>query len=212
VTELKPTVFVVDDDQAVRAALSLLIKSAGLQVKTFGSAQAFLRAYDPAHPGCLILDVRMRGMGGMELQEKLAAQGIAIPVIIITGHGDVPMAVRAVKRGAIDFIQKPFDDQVLLDRITQAVELNTQRRRQEAEQAEATAKLARLSPREREVMDLLVAGKGNKEIALALGLSRKTVDIHRSHVMLKLGVDSIADLVRLGLVQEAHRGPISPEV
>ena len=211
-TELKPTVFVVDDDQAVRAALSLLIKSAGLQVKTFGSAQAFLRAYDPAHPGCLILDVRMRGMGGMELQEKLAAQGIAIPVIIITGHGDVPMAVRAVKRGAIDFIQKPFDDQVLLDRITQAVELNTQRRRQEAEQAEATAKLARLSPREREVMDLLVAGKGNKEIALALGLSRKTVDIHRSHVMLKLGVDSIADLVRLGLVQEAHRGPISPEV
>jgi len=206
----KPTVFVVDDDEAVRQALGLLIRSAGLDVETYDSAKQFLEAYEPARPGCLVLDVRMPGMSGPELQEKLAAQRITIPVIIISGHGDVPTAVRAVKRGAVDFIQKPFDDQVLLGRIEQAISLDAETRRDQAEQADVAARLARLTPREREVMDLLVAGMASKQIAFKLGLSRKTVDIHRAHVMMKLGIDSLADLVRMGLTHEIRREQPGP--
>jgi len=201
--EMKPTVFIVDDDEAVRKALRLLIKSAGYGVETYGSAQEFLDAYDPTRLGCLVLDVRMPGMSGPELQERLSAQRIRVPVIIITGHGDVPMAVRAVKRGAIDFIQKPFDDRVLLERIEQAIELDARRQQQQLERARLEARMGRLTPREREVMDLLVTGKGNKEIAFELGLSRKTVDIHRAHIMMKLDLDSLADLLRIGLRNEA---------
>ena len=203
--DAKPTVFIVDDDQAVRKALSLLIKSAGLEVETHTSAQAFLETYDPARPGCLVLDVRMPGMSGPELQEQLSARGITIPVIIITGHGDVPIAVRALKKGAVDFIQKPFDGEVLLERVRQAIELDAQMRREQARRAEVAARLARLTPREHQVMGLLVAGRGNKEIALALGLSRKTVDIHRAHIMMKLGIDSLVELLRMGLAHQTDR-------
>jgi FixJ family two-component response regulator len=193
-----PTVFVVDDDEAVRKALKLLIESAGLKVLTFASADDFLAGYQPAWPGCLLLDVRMPGMSGLALQEKLLSEKILIPIIMITGHGDVAMAVGAVKKGAIDFLQKPFDDEVLLDRVRHAIEIDAERRVTAARQAEFDARLARLTPREHEVLNLLIDGKGNKEIALALGLSRKTVDIHRSHVMMKLGVDSLLEIAKMG--------------
>lgn len=203
--EPKPTIFVVDDDEAVRNALSLLIRSVGLGVETYASAQEFAQAYDPARPGCLVLDVRMPGMTGPELQEQLSRHQVHIPIIIITGHGDVPTAVRAVQKGAIDFIQKPFDDHVLLSRIEQAIALDAERRREQAKYADTETRIARLTPREREVMDLLVTGKGNKEIAFELGLSRKTVDIHRAHIMLKLGIDSLADLLRIGLQHKTNQ-------
>ncbi len=202
----RPVVFVVDDDEGVRKALSLLIRSAGLEVRTFDSAEAFLEDYSPGVAGCLVLDVKMTGMDGMTLQEELWNRGLDIPVIMMTGHGDVPMAVKAVQRGAIDFLQKPFDDQALLERIHQALALDARRRVEAGERALWAARLARLSAREREVMDLLVAGMGNKEIALKLGLSRKTVDIHRAHVMLKLGVESVAELVRVGLLHGSGPG------
>jgi len=202
----RPVVFVVDDDEGVRKALSLLIRSAGFEVRTFDSSEAFLEDYSPDAAGCLVLDVRMTGMDGMSLQEELWNRGLDIPVIMMTGHGDVPMAVKAVQRGAIDFLQKPFEDEVLLERIRQALALNAQRRVEAGERALWAARLARLSAREREVMDLLVSGLGNKEIALKLGLSRKTVDIHRAHVMLKLGVESVAELVRIGLLHGSGPG------
>jgi RNA polymerase sigma factor (sigma-70 family) len=198
----EPTVFVVDDDEAVRSAMRMLIKSSGLAVQTFASATEFLDTYEPTTPGCLVLDLRMPGLSGLELQEELNKRRITLPLIVVTGHGNVPMAVRAVKRGAVDFLEKPFDDQVLLQRIEQAIELDGRRRKHHAEQRAVVERIARLSPREREVMELLVEGLGNKEIALELGLSRKTVDIHRSHVMMKLGVDSLAELVRMGLTQK----------
>lgn len=198
----KPTVFVVDDDSAVRQALAMLMQAAGHPVKTCVSPQEFLESYDPSRSGCLILDVRMPGMTGLELQQKLVDAGAALPMILITGHGDVPMAVQAVKKGAVDFLLKPFDDELLLDRVAQAIELDARRRVEQQRKADVAARLARLSPREREVMDLLVTGLGNKEIALKLGLSRKTVDIHRAHVMMKLRIDSVAELVRLGLIHK----------
>lgn len=192
-----PTVFVVDDDEAVRRALKLLIMSAGMQVETFACAEEFLAAYDPDRPGCMILDVRMPGMSGLHLQDQLLTRKVTIPIIMVTGHGDVAMAVGAVKKGAIDFLQKPFDDEVLLERIEQALELDAGRRQSKARNAAFQARLDRLTPREQEVLDLLLAGKGNKEIALELGLSRKTVDIHRAHVMMKLGVDTLLDIAKL---------------
>jgi FixJ family two-component response regulator len=201
----EPTVFVVDDDEAVRKALKLLMESAGMRVETFASADAFLAQHDPSRPGCLILDIRMPGMSGLTLQDQLIARRINIPVIMITGHGDVAMAVGAVKKGAIDFIQKPFDDQALLDRVQQAVQIDAQRRQEHARRAEFESKLARLTPREREVLDLLISGKGNKEVALELGLSRKTVDIHRAHVMMKLGVDSLLEIARAGYISDSPR-------
>ncbi len=200
----QPTVFVVDDDEAVRRALKLLIVSAGMPVETYPSADEFLADYDPARPGCLVLDVRMPGMSGLALQEQLLAQNISIPVIIMTGHGDVAMAVGAVQKGAVDFLQKPFDDEVLLGRVREAIALDRETREKQARQAGFQAKLDRLTPREREVLDLLIAGKGNKEIALDLGLSRKTVDIHRAHVMMKLGVDSLLDIARSGYLPESQ--------
>jgi len=200
--EPRPTVFVVDDDEAVRCAVSLLIRSVGFEVETYASAQEFIDAYDERRPGCLVLDLRMPGMGGLELQEKLSREGSGIPVIIITGHGDVPMAVRAIKRGAVDFLEKPFDDRMLIDRVHQAIDMDARRRERDASRVGVAAQLARLTPREQEVMHFLVEGKGNKEVAFALGLSRKTVDIHRAHIMMKLGADSIVDLVRMSLLEE----------
>lgn len=193
------TVFVVDDDAAVRDSLSWLIKSVGLKVETFGSAQEFLAAVDKKKAGVVVLDVRMPGMSGLELQEKLGAEKILLPVIIITGHGDVPMAVRAVKSGAFDFIEKPFNDQVLLDRIQQALKRDVETRKVEGHRSEVSTKLALLTPREREVLDLVVAGNPNKVIAAQLGISCRTVEIHRGRVMEKMEANSLSDLVRLGL-------------
>lgn len=199
-TSSQPVVFVVDDDKAVRKTLSLMLKSIGMTVETYPSATAFLDAYRPSRPGCLILDVRMPGITGTELQEMLAQRQIDIPIIIITGHGDVRMAVRAVRKGAVDFIEKPFDDHLLLNRVQEAIHLDARRRHEKKQRAEVEALLARLTPREHEVMDLLAAGMANKEIAFQLGLSRKTVDIHRAHVMMKLGIDSLTELVRMQVI------------
>lgn len=191
------TVFVVDDDQAVRESLSRLMESVGHKVATYAGAQEFLDSYDPSRPGCVVLDIRMPGMSGLDLQEKLARDGVRIPVIIISGHGDVEKAVRAMKAGAVDFLRKPYKAKVLLERIRQALELDAKIRRQEAERAKAAALIAHLTPREREVMGLLATGAPTKQIAYRLGLSRKTVDVHRAHIMMKLQIDSVVDIARL---------------
>jgi FixJ family two-component response regulator len=195
------TVFVVDDDPAIRESLRWLIESVGLNVRVFSTAQEFLEGYDPSTPGCLVLDIRMPGMSGLDLQNELATREIQVPIIIITGHAEVPVAVRALKAGAMDFIEKPFSDQLLLDRIRRAIEVDAQSRRVRSEQAEIAARRGQLTPREREVMDLVIAGKANKVIASELGLSPKTVEVHRAHVMKKMQVASLADLVRLGMME-----------
>jgi FixJ family two-component response regulator len=196
-----PVVFVVDDDEAVCASLRLLIGDIGLEVRTFTSARQFLAEYDPSQSGCLVLDVRMSGMSGLELQARLRESGLRIPTIIITGHGDVPMAVEAMKAGAMDFIEKPFRDQVLLDGIQRAIDLDARTRRQWKEARDVQSRTQLLTEREREVMERLVAGKTNKSIAYELGISPKTVDFHRANVLQKVGVNSVVELVRL--VQKA---------
>ena len=202
----KATVFVVDDDPAVRESLQWLIESVGLNVETYATAQAFLDAFDRDRPGCLVLDVRMPGISGLDLQDQLASQQVRIPVIIITGHADVPMAVRAMKAGVIDFIEKPFSDELLLDRIRAALELDARIRVDQTHRVEVESCFAQLTPREREVMGLVVGGKSNKQIAAELGLSQKTVEVHRAHVMQKMHADSLAELVQmavtLGVVQQ----------
>ena len=195
------TVFVVDDDPAVRQSLHWLIESVGLAVKTYETATEFLEAYNPDTHGCLVLDVRMPGLSGLDLQEKLAGKHIEIPTIVITGHADVPMAIRAIKAGALDFIEKPFNDQVLLERIGQALTLDEKIRQNQSERAEIAARLELLTSREREVMEMVVTGKANKVIADQLGLSQKTVEVHRANVMKKMQVDSLAGLVRLALAE-----------
>jgi RNA polymerase sigma factor (sigma-70 family) len=198
------TVFIVDDDQAVARSLRWLIETVRLQVETFASAQAFLDGYDAAKPGCLVLDVRMPGMSGLELQERLAARRCYhVPIIFITGHGDVQMAVRAVQAGAFDFVEKPFNDQDLLDRIQRAIAHDAGQRGKEAQRAQLKALFAGLTPREREVLDLVVEGLSNKAIANALGLSAKTVEVHRAKVMEKLHARSISDLVKMAMQNQA---------
>ncbi|MCI0418111.1 MAG: response regulator transcription factor [Acidobacteria bacterium] len=199
-----PTVFVVDDDPAVRDSLRWLIESVGLPVETFNSARNFLDRYDPNRPGCLVLDIRMPGMSGADLQEQLASRALRIPIIIITGHADLPMAVRTLKNGALDFIEKPFSDQVLLNRIQQAIQLDLGIRDEQAEQAEIAARVSSLTPREREVMNKVIAGKPNKVIADELSLSQKTVEVHRANLMKKMRAESLADLVRMTLLQSLH--------
>ena len=195
-----PTVFVVDDDEAMRSSLQWLIESVDLPVECYASAEAFLEAYYPGRSGCLLLDVRMPGMGGLELQEYLRRHEITIPVIIITGHGDVPMSVRAMKEGAIDFIEKPFNDELLLDAIRNALAVDERQRQEQTLRAELAACLATLTPREHEVMDMVTAGKSNKEIASALGVSAKTVEAHRAKVMDKMKASSLAELVRMSIM------------
>lgn len=207
--EAEPTVFVVDDDPGVRKALSLLMKSVGLNVEVFAGGQEFLTAYDRQRPGCLILDVRMPGMNGLELQDALKTRGMTVPVIILTGHGDVSMVVRAMQAGAVDFIEKPFRKQVLLERVRQALQQDVARRRDEAQHADARARLNLLTPRERQVLDLVVAGKHNKAIAAELGVSMKTVEFHRSKIMGKLQADSVAMLVRMVLTTREEQAPAS---
>jgi RNA polymerase sigma factor (sigma-70 family) len=195
-----PTVFVVDDDPAMRRSLTWLIESVGLRVSTFSTAEHFLAEYDRQRPGCLVLDVRMPGMSGLELQDELARRDLRIPTIVLTGHAEVAMAVRAVKAGAVDFIEKPFSHQQLLDRVRQALEVDRQAREESMRRAAVLERLAHLSSREREVMERVVAGKANKEIAAELGLSPKTVEVHRAHVMEKMNAESLAELIRLALM------------
>jgi FixJ family two-component response regulator len=191
------TVFVVDDNEAVARSLRWLVETVQLKVETYASAQAFLDGYDEAKPGCLVLDVRMPGMSGLDLQERLAAQRIHIPIIFVTGHGDVQMAVRAVKSGAFDFIEKPFNNQDLLDRIHKAIRFDTVQRGHEMQRGQLRALFAHLTAREREVLDQVVVGKSNKAIANCFGLSAKTIEVHRAKVMEKLRADSVADLVKM---------------
>jgi len=191
------TVFVVDDDEAVRTSLKLLLRSVDLPVETCTSAQEFLDRFDADRPGCLVLDIRMPGMSGLELQERLNAMHAMIPVVFITGHGDVPMAVEAMQHGAVDFIQKPFRDQDLLDRINQALEKDRENRAGLRERDNIRAHIADLTPREREVLELVTAGKANKVIAGDLDVSQRTVEIHRARVMEKMGASSLAHLVRM---------------
>ncbi len=189
------TVFIIDDDQGVCKALCRLIQSVGLQAKAFASAQEFLDAYQSADPGCLVLDVRMPGLSGLELQDLLAARNIHIPIIFITGHGDVPMSVKAMKDGALDFIQKPFSDQVLLDAVQTALAKDAAARRKNAERDAILQCFNCLTPREREVLRLVVAGRLNKQIAVELSASEKTIKVHRGRVMKKMQAASLADLV-----------------
>ena len=199
-TESDPTVFIVDDDDEVRDSLEDLIDSVGYQTEKFASAAEFLAAFDPAKPGCLVLDIRMPGMSGLELQERLNEHGSALPIIFITGHGDVPMAVEAMRRGAADFIQKPFRDQDLLDRIREALKTDKERREQQEQHHKVADRVGKLTNREREVFDLVVTGKPNKVIAYELGVSQRTVEIHRARVMEKMQARSLADLVKMHLV------------
>jgi len=193
------TVFVVDDDQAMRNSLQWLIESVGTKVECFASAEEFLESYYPGRSGCLLLDVRMPGMSGLELQEYLITNDIRIPVIIITGHGDVPMAVRSMKGGAVDFIEKPFNDELLLEAIRNAIHMDERQRDRQSELAGLAEKLAQLTPREHQVMDMVTVGKSNKEIANILGVSAKTVEAHRARVMEKMEARSLAGLVRMSV-------------
>ncbi|MCB1762067.1 MAG: response regulator transcription factor [Gammaproteobacteria bacterium] len=183
----------------MRSSLKWLIESVGMRVETYATADEFIQNYYPGRAGCLLLDVRMPGMSGLELQEHFLKHQINIPIIIITGHGDVPMAVRAMKSGAVDFIEKPFNDELLLESIRNALALDTEQRKTQAERAEIATRLANLTPREHEVMEMVTAGKANKEIAQALGVSAKTVEAHRSRVMEKMQADSLADLVKMAV-------------
>jgi FixJ family two-component response regulator len=194
-----PTVFVVDDDDGMRAALSTLLSTVGYTTAVFSSAQDFLQRYKPDEPGCLVLDIRMPEMSGLELQQHLNRTGSMLPVIFITGHGDVPMAVQAMKEGAFEFIQKPFRDQDLLDRINHALQLDAENRKTVARRAEVLRRLESLTPRERQVMDMVVDGGANKVIAIDLGLSERTVEIHRAKVMEKMAARSVAHLVKMHL-------------
>jgi two-component system response regulator FixJ len=194
-----PVVFVVDDDPAMRDSLRWLIESTGLHVETFADAATFLARIRPDVPGCLVLDVRMPGMSGLDLQAELGRRGIGLPTIVVTGHAEVSMAVRAVKAGALDFIEKPFSDQLLLDRVRQGIDFDRQQRDGREQRAEILRRMSLLTQREREVLDLVVAGRANKEIAAALRLSPKTVEVHRAHVMDKMQASSVAELVRLAL-------------
>jgi len=197
-----PTAFVVDDDEAVRSSLRMLLKSLGIPAVTHGSAAEFLAEYDLEQPGCLILDVRMPGISGLELQDELNRRGAIIPVIFITGHGDVPMAVEAMQHGAVDFLQKPFSDKDLSDRVQRALAADLRNRAQLGEKDQIRARMAMLTPRERQVLALVTLGKANKAIAGDLGVSQRTVEIHRAHLMEKMGAASLAHLVRMTMIAD----------
>jgi FixJ family two-component response regulator len=196
-TEPDRVVFVIDDDASLRESLKDLIGSVGLQVRAFASAQEFLGSKRPDVPGCLVLDVRLKGLSGLDLQKRMAETGMEIPIIFITGHGDIPMTVQAMKAGAVEFLAKPFRDQDMLDAIQQALERDRKAREQRAKSEELQSGYYSLTPREREVMALVVAGLLNKQIAGELGTSEASVKVHRQHVMEKMGAGSLAELVRM---------------
>jgi FixJ family two-component response regulator len=201
-------VFVVDDDLAVREALSSLIRSVGLNVETFASAQAFLQFQRPDAAACLVLDVRMPGLSGLELQRELSRSGHRIPIVFITGHGDIPMTVRAMKAGAVDFLPKPFRDQDLLDAIAHSLELDAAARQQRAELTGIQARYDRLTAREREVVALIVQGMRNKQTAAELGITEVTVKVHRHNIMDKMGARSLPALI--GMVERLRPGAGAP--
>lgn len=205
ITTSQPTVFVVDDDEAVRSSLKLLLKSIGLPVMAFPSAPDFLAAYRPEQAGCLILDIRMPGMSGPELQQQLNVRGAVIPVVFISGHGDIPMAVEAMQHGAFDFLQKPFRDQDLIDRVQRAMERDSVNRDQLRQLGAIRERLNSLTAREREVLQLMTLGKQNKVMAADLGVSQRTVEIHRARVMDKMEARSLAQLVRM-MIELEHGG------
>jgi len=196
------TIYVVDDDEGIRDGLSLLLETTGQRVKLYSSAIAFLDDYDTQAHGCLILDIRMPRMTGLDLQKRLVAMGSTLPIIFITGHGDIPMAVEAMRLGALDFIRKPFREQDLLDRINQALQIDAGRSQHERECSVIIAKLAQLSEREKQIFDRVASGDMNKVIAYELGISERTVEVHRSQVMKKLEVKTLAELVRFKLQEE----------
>lgn len=195
----RPTVFIVDDDLAIRKSLRWLIESVGLDVRDYSAAQEFLDEYDPAVPGCIVLDVRMPGMSGLDLQKRLNEQKIGLPVIMVTGYGEVPMAVRAMKHGAVDFLEKPVSEQILLDHIQRAVAEDAKKRKDWAQHSTIREKIDKLTRREREVMNLVVDGLSSKEIAGELGISFKTVEAHRAKIMRKMEAKSVPNLIHMNL-------------
>ncbi|MFO7529646.1 MAG: response regulator FixJ [Marinobacter sp.] len=198
-TDIQQTVYVVEDDEAVRDSLELLLKSDSKPVKTYESANAFLKDYSDKMAGCIVLDIRMPGMDGMELQKKLNEKHSILPIIFVTGHGDVPMAVDAMKEGAVDFIQKPYREEALLEKIEAALEQDLEQRKTLDQKQEIIRRIKSLTPREHEIMDRMIAGQANKVIAIELEISQRTVEIHRSRVMHKMGTHSLAHLVRMVL-------------
>ncbi|MDH3694803.1 MAG: response regulator transcription factor [Gammaproteobacteria bacterium] len=202
-TETEPTVFIVDDDDAVRNAIKLLMKSVGRPARTFASGDEFLDAFDASWRGCLVLDIRMPGMSGLELQEKLNSLGSLLEIVFITGHGDVPMAVQAMKHGAAEFLQKPFRDQELIEHVNKLCEKAIDKQSNHTEEHKVRQRLDELSDREREIMHRIVDGHANKAIAIDLDLSPRTVEVHRSNIMRKMQARSLAHLIRMVLFIEA---------
>jgi FixJ family two-component response regulator len=203
VTTAQATVFIVEDDPSMRKSVRSLVESAGLRAETFASADEYLERLNPEEPGCLILDLRMPGTTGLQLLEQLRQRKVQIPAIIVTAFGDVPSAVFAIKTGAVDFIEKPFSGAQLLERVQQAIELDAKRRKDSAANAEIRGRLSLLTAREKEVLDLVVAGLASKQIAMELHLSQKTVESHRAHIMEKLQVGNVAELVNMVMTANA---------